>query len=184
MAPSLRKEGYTEEVPAEASSSSANARQPPPARPHPVPEEPNQPFQLPSRAPPHNPLEIGRRDLDPLPLQNQPHPFRPPSLFPDNGDDGMFVGPNHPIFGDRPRFGDLGIPRRGPWGGDGYLPPMGAPAGARFDPVGPFGSRGPPGRFGNGPTLPRNFNLGDPDNDELMPPGAVSQAICAYIRIY
>ncbi|KAK0453907.1 PI31 proteasome regulator N-terminal-domain-containing protein [Armillaria borealis] len=27
--------------------------------------------------------------------------------------------------------------QRGPWGGDGFLPPMGAPPGARFDPVGP-----------------------------------------------
>ena len=51
----------------------------------------------------------------------------------------MFMGPDHPLF--RERFGpgsDVvggGEGRR--WGGDGYLPPMGAPQGARFDPVGP-----------------------------------------------
>jgi len=55
------------------------------------------------------------------------------------GGGGMFMGPDHPLF--RERFGpgsDVvggGEGRR--WGGDGYLPPMGAPQGARFDPVGP-----------------------------------------------
>ncbi|KAH9045183.1 PI31 proteasome regulator N-terminal-domain-containing protein [Lactarius pseudohatsudake] len=64
-------------------------------------------------------------------------------------------------------------PNRGPWGGDGYLPPMGAPPGARFDPVGP--GLGPfPGRTGFGPRggQPGGGNVGDPDNDEFMPPGA------------
>lgn len=59
------------------------------------------------------------------------------------GGGGMFMGPDHPLF--RERFGpgnDIvggggagGGGRR--WGGDGYLPPIGAPQGARFDPVGP-----------------------------------------------
>ncbi len=40
----------------------------------------------------------------------------------------MFVGPNHPIFGVGRGGTGLG-PQRGPWGGDGYLPPMGAPPG-------------------------------------------------------
>lgn len=46
----------------------------------------------------------------------------------------MFVGPDHPMFNN-----PLGLGRRGrgpggmgPWGGDGYLPPMGAPPGARL----------------------------------------------------
>lgn len=86
----------------------------------------------------------------------------------------MFVGPDHPIFGDRGRGG------QGRWGGDGFLPPMGAPPGARFDPVAPgvvpfgpgFGGRG--GRGRGGP--PGAGNLHDPDNDEFMPPGAVSVA--------
>lgn len=84
----------------------------------------------------------------------------------------MFVGPNHPVFGGA--FGSRRDPAgRGPWGGDGYLPPMGAPPGARFDPVhpGPFGPGGIP--FGGmGGRAPRR--QGDPDNDEFMPPGAVS----------
>lgn len=106
----------------------------------------------------------------------------------------MFVGPNHPIFGGRgsgsPGTG-MGIPgnrNRGPWGGDGYLPPMGAPPGARFDPVGPglgFPGGGGIGPFSGGGGMggfggiggPRRPNLpggtGDPDNDEFMPPGAV-----------
>jgi len=79
----------------------------------------------------------------------------------------MFVGPDHPIFGGR-GLGD--VRGRGPWGGDGFLPPMGAPSGARFDPVGP--GIGPfPGRGGFG-NLPGRGSLRGPDNDEFMPPGA------------
>lgn len=59
----------------------------------------------------------------------------------------------------------LGGPR-GPWGGDGFLPPMGAPPGARFDPVGPGLGPFPPGGGGRAPR-----RMGDPDNDEFMPPG-------------
>ena len=89
----------------------------------------------------------------------------------------MFVGPNHPIFGPGMRGGGLG--REGPWGGDGFLPPMGAPPGARFDPVGPgIGPLGPfPGQFpGQGRGTPRGGGPfgGDPDNDEHPPPGYVS----------
>jgi len=79
----------------------------------------------------------------------------------------MFVGPDHPIFGIG-RGGNHSP--RGPWGGDGYLPPMGAPPGARFDPIGPSFPRGgfaPPGRGG------RRLDGQDPDNDEFMPPGMV-----------
>lgn len=82
----------------------------------------------------------------------------------------MFVGPDHPIFG--PGRG-RGYGERGPWGGDGFLPPMGAPPGARFDPVGPnIGSfPGIGGRGRGGP--PGGGNMRGPDNDEFMPPGAV-----------
>lgn len=79
----------------------------------------------------------------------------------------MFLGPNHPIF-------DAGwgpAPRRGPWGGDGYLPPLGAPPGARFDPIVP--EHGPLG-IGRR-RLPHQH--GGPDNDEFMPPGMVSFAL-------
>ena len=79
----------------------------------------------------------------------------------------MFVGPDHPIFGIRDPNRGIGGSPQGPWGGDGFLPPMGAPPGARFDPVGP----GPlPGRgFGRRGGNPGRRS-GDPDNDEFMPP--------------
>ncbi|KAF8665669.1 hypothetical protein AX16_000122 [Volvariella volvacea WC 439] len=164
LVPGLRKEGYQEE--AAPASGQPGTSQSGPARPEPSRPVP-QPFEPPilPYMPPRNPLEIGRRDLDPIPM----NPFNPPSLFPHGGD-GMFVGPDHPIFG--PRGGPVG--GRGPWGGDGFLPPMGAPPGARFDPVGPGpispgrgGLRG--GRPGRGGVPPHG---GDPDNDEFMPPGA------------
>jgi hypothetical protein len=83
----------------------------------------------------------------------------------------MFVGPDHPIFGGRRRepFDDRGL-----WGGDGFLPPMGAPPGARFDPVGPgpLSGRGP-SRGRGGPPGAGRFS-GEPDHDEFMPPGAAS----------
>lgn len=167
LMPGLHKEGYSEG--ADTSPSSDPRQGTPardPARPQPVlpPYGPERIFGEPSHV---NPLEIGRRDLDPLgvdPLGG----FGPPSLFPSSGD-GMFVGPNHPIFGQRGQ--GAFPPNRGPWGGDGYLPLMGAPPGARFDPVGPF-----PGRPGFGPRggPPGGGNLRSPDNDEFMPPGAVS----------
>ncbi|KAG9317589.1 PI31 proteasome regulator N-terminal-domain-containing protein [Chiua virens] len=173
LVPGLRKEGYTEET-EEASSARAAPPNPAPAagparaRPvmPPVPED--IPPYFPPSVRPYNPLEIGRRDLDPFGADT----FLPPSLFPPHGGDGMFVGPDHPIFGSRSRRQDN---LRGQWGGDGYLPPLGAPPGARFDPVGPdpnhplrptFGGR----PRGGGPT--GGFNMQDPDNDEFMPPGA------------
>ncbi|TDL29706.1 hypothetical protein BD410DRAFT_736820 [Rickenella mellea] len=158
LMPGLRKEGYTEELQDSSSNSSSIQRpdpdpQPQPVRPAPYPEGPFQPPRHPSHIPSGNPLEIGRRDLDPFGFDN---PFNPPPLFPTSGGDGMFVGPDHPIFGNRRPN------RSGPWGGDGFLPPMGAPPGARFDPVGPW----PPGRRPN----PRAPGFGGPDNDEFMPP--------------
>jgi proteasome inhibitor subunit 1 (PI31) len=176
LVPGLRKDGYTEEVSVETSSSSASRQQqqhqqqnPPPAVPRIPRYNPDEEFPL---RIPRNPLEIGRRDLDPIPGGS----FQPPSLFPPSSSgDGMFVGPNHPIFGGR---SPQGIPgNRGPWGGDGYLPPMGAPPGARFDPVGPGMGPGPGGvgigRFPDlGPRRPNLPGFGDPDNDEFMPPGA------------
>jgi len=170
--PGLQKEGYSDEG-SETARTMAEA-QPGPSRPQalPPPEAPHRNSFLPPSLFPNNPLEIGRRDLDPF----TPDPFQPPSLFPSNrrGGDGMFVGPDHPIFGV-PR-GSGGMLPRGPWGGDGYLPPMGAPPGARFDPVGPEpyprrgGLPGFPGR-GRGSNDPTGR---EPDNDEFMPPDAVS----------
>lgn len=164
LVPGLRKEGYSEE----AERMSAHIGRPapgpepatnPPARPRPaMPPVPDDiPYGPRSHIPPDNPLEIGRRDLDPFGT------FAPPPLFPPHGGDGMFVGPDHPIFGSR-NEGWNG--RRGPWGGDAFLPPLGAPPGARFDPIMPFNPR-----FGSRP--PRR-HTGEPDNDEFMPPGVVS----------
>jgi len=156
LLPGLQKEGYIEESTATAPSSSAQPPSQDQRNPRPRPLTPH---DAPRSVFPRNPLEIGRRDLDPFPI----NPFAPPSLFPPNSGDGMFVGPDHPIFdrGARRPFAD-----RGPWGGDGFLPPLGAPPGARFDPVGP--------RFlgGNNGRPPRGGNTQEPDNDDFMPPGA------------
>ncbi|KAG7097099.1 hypothetical protein E1B28_004483 [Marasmius oreades] len=178
LVPGLRKDGYTEEPTAtEQPSHSATRLQQSndninrDARPQ-VPQFPRYdpyeefPRRGPSHLPPQNPLQIGRRDLDPLPGGS----FHPPPLFPPDNDDGMFVGPNHPIFGGRSQQPGA----RGPWGGDGFLPPMGAPPGARFDPVGPTlgpfpGNLGPSGRGRGG--VPGGGNMRSPDNDEFMPPG-------------
>ncbi|KAL0582017.1 hypothetical protein V5O48_000075 [Marasmius crinis-equi] len=174
LIPGLQKEGYMEEAETTASTTASNPQQgasnpaPQPAQPRIPRYDPDEEFpgRVPSHLPSRNPLEIGRRDLDPIPGGT----FQPPPLFPPDHDDGMFVGPNHPIFGRRgPQPG-----ARGPWGGDGFLPPMGAPPGARFDPVGPNigpfpGNLGPGGR-GRG-NVPGGGNMGGPDNDEFMPPG-------------
>jgi proteasome inhibitor subunit 1 (PI31) len=185
LLPSLRKAGYEEESVAVTTSStsayaSSSAPAPLPFRPSPpsIPPNPDntgQPFALPRpNYGPNNPLEIGRSDLEPLGGRN---PFAPPPLFPGgSGDDGMFLGPSQ-FFRDRME------PR---WGGDGFLPPMGAPPGARFDPVGPFeppraggGYRFPGSAGGGGGGRGRGFGPGGgggatgPDNDEFMPPGAV-----------
>ncbi|EAU84910.1 hypothetical protein CC1G_00429 [Coprinopsis cinerea okayama7 len=166
LLPGLQKEGYSEGSETVSGESSApTTRDPPPAqpRPGPPPDAPEIPYRTPPTFPSRNPLEVGRSDLDPFPR----NPFAPP-LFPPTGGDGMFVGPNHPMFGIHDRDRDIG---RGPWGGDGYLPPLGAPPGARFDPVGPtFPNRPPRGPTGPYPP-PGGRNTRDPDNDEFMPPG-------------
>lgn len=198
LVPGLRKEGYEDgpssAVPARQPSATFQPSvQPEAARPAPAPFSPepdlSRPFTLPQPGGSRSPFEIGRSDLEPL-GGNIPNPFAPPSLFPGlgggNSGDGMYAGPSHPMFGDRMnpmRGGGVGPGGQGPWGGDGFLPPMGAPPGARFDPVGPFG----PGRGGS-PAFPgsgsplggaprRGFGPGGgggaagPDNDEFMPPG-------------
>ncbi len=195
LAPGIRKDGYQDEAesyvsrPTEyytshgCSSSNAPAAENRTSRSQPAPRSPSsaiRPYNPPSRSPEYDPLRIpnvGRSDLDPLGR----NPFSPPSLFGDEGD-GMYVGPNHPIFRDRGMAGG----RTGPWGGDGFLPPMGAPPGARFDPIGPgpiggFPERGRGGPFnpGGGFGGPRGgpgsgaYYGREPDNDEFMPPGAV-----------
>ena len=183
--PALSKEGYVEQSEAASTSERAAAAQPPPdtqpgARPRTEnpPYEPDYPGPYPynPHIPPDNPFAIGRRDLDPIPT----NPFSPPSLFPPNNrGDGMFVGPDHPIFSDRRPGGEGGL--RGPWGGDGFLPPMGAPPRARFDPVGPGQFPGGRGGRGGPPRFPGHGNMYGPDNDEFMPP--VSGLSMGYLEI-
>ncbi|KAI0306971.1 PI31 proteasome regulator N-terminal-domain-containing protein [Multifurca ochricompacta] len=154
LMPGLHKEGYSEG--SDSPQSSSSSRRDPvvnnPARPQPLPPPyaPVRPFDEPSHIPFNNPLEIGRRDLDPLGV-NPLGGFGPPRYF---------------LIRAR-RRGDFPS-GRGPWGGDGFLPPMGAPPGARFDPVGPSPRGG----------LPGGGNFRGPDNDEFMPPGAVSALPC------
>jgi proteasome inhibitor subunit 1 (PI31) len=176
LVPGLRKEGYTEEISDSSTStlsSNTSTSTPHNPRPHPQPPPDAPEYLSQPHIPPQNPLEVGRRDLDPIPM----NPFAPPPLFPpfNNDGDGMYVGPDHPIFGAR-RGGRAGD--RGPWGGDGFLPPMGAPPGARFDPVGPdVGGIGGLGR-GRGRGGPGARNIYGPDNDEFMPPGMVRVLLC------
>ncbi|KAK7061612.1 PI31 proteasome regulator N-terminal-domain-containing protein [Favolaschia claudopus] len=171
LVPGLRKDGYTEtsrDVPASTSHPPPRAEeprinQPPSVFPPDFPGANPNPYQLPPTVGPRNPLEIGRRDLDPFPGLPT-NPFSPLRGIPGGDGDGMFAGPGHPMFGGGGQRGPRG---GGPWGGDGFLPPMGAPPGARFDPVGPSF---PGGGLGRGRGGPRR-NLGEPDNDEFMPPG-------------
>lgn len=120
------------------------------------------PQRDPLRAGPRFPT-IGGTDLDPLAgLGGSTNPRMGIPLGGGEGD-GMMLGPNHPLFRDRFPGGPGGLggePDRG----------MFAPSGARYDPVGPFDTRGR-GRGGFGPGgLPRGRGLGEPDNDAFQPP--------------
>ncbi|KAJ3184290.1 hypothetical protein HDU87_005137 [Geranomyces variabilis] len=188
LIPGLNKPGFEpwkNQPSADGSSSSSqqpDRRGPPYFHPIPSPEtNPHYPGQQPHNphgemfpGPHRNPFNIGDADLDPLAaspgLVGYP---RPGGLA---GGGGMFVGPDHPMFGGG------GLPRPG-------VPPEGlpfgaAPPGARYDPIGPFAPRGggpmrPPGRGGFGGPGRGGFPgggggggfSGDPDNDELPPPG-------------
>lgn len=158
LLPGLRKEGYQERYASftatvslthpstfsttTSTSAPASTSNPAPRQPLRNPSPPpslDRPFSHPyaSGIPSSNPLQIGRSDLDPL--GGRSNPFAPPPLFsPPGSGDGMFVGPNHPMFSGRGGRGGMGgmggiggLGPMGPWGGDGYLPPMGAPPGAR-----------------------------------------------------
>ncbi|KAI8375298.1 PI31 proteasome regulator N-terminal-domain-containing protein [Choanephora cucurbitarum] len=153
LIPGLQKPGYEEDN--SQSNRSSNT----------VPRPTGPP---PQQSPSHsirdreNIYEVGRDDLSPLSDQRL--------RMPGSGG-GMFVGPSHPMFGGR-GGSSLDDPS-GLFGGPQPLPSGSVPPGARFDPIGPFG--GLPSRPGSGPRggnnrFPRNFS-GDPDNDELPPPG-------------
>ncbi|KAG9288725.1 hypothetical protein G9A89_004344 [Geosiphon pyriformis] len=180
LIPNLNKPGYEE-----TATTATTSTQPRASRPE---ANINNPLRIPTRQPPpifndpfggyeqpsfENPFSIGREDLDPLgsnPIMGPPRfggggiqPLRGPSRG-----GGMYVGPDHPIFGPR---GSGGI-----YGGPQPLPRGAVPPGARFDPIGPFDPFGNPlgpipGQPQRGGFGPRQFSSGEPDNDELPPPG-------------
>ncbi|KAF3908011.1 hypothetical protein ABW21_db0200418 [Orbilia brochopaga] len=95
------------------------------------------PWAFPGGGGARNPYRIGDDDLNP-PGLGPNAPLRGP-FFGEEGGNGMFVGPNHPMFGGRQ---------------GGGVPDPRFPPGSRYDPIGPGG--GPGGGFG-GPRggLPR-----------------------------
>lgn len=82
----------------------------------------------------------------------------------------MLVGPEHPMFQQPPpppRPGAFGPQQPGV-----AMPPGAVPPGARFDPVSPFGYLPGASGAGRGGGRGRGGPLsGDPDFDELAPPG-------------
>ncbi|ORZ40684.1 PI31 proteasome regulator N-terminal-domain-containing protein [Catenaria anguillulae PL171] len=185
LAPNLSKQGFQRMTATRETQTAGDFGPAAANRPHPRPLAPlggGPPMVPPVGGPLHNPspFSIGHSDLDPLggmpPLGPTPFGGRGPApgMGPFSGGDtggGSIMGPGHPLFTG-------GVPA-GPgryWGGDGLLPPGAVPPGARFDPigpqVGPFGGPGgvrprpPPGRGGMPNTFP-----GEPDFDELPPPG-------------
>ncbi|KAL4403100.1 endopeptidase inhibitor [Malassezia pachydermatis] len=120
------------------------------------------PFLAATRGMPTDPRRLGDADRDPLAASPYPFPgtgsFQPPPLFPSSND-GMMMGPNHPIFARRAPP-PHGAPPMGP---DGLLPPGAVPPGARFDPMMPWD-----------PSSSRaSHPSGDPDWDDLPPPSSM-----------
>lgn len=85
---------------------------------------------------PARPFRLGGADLG-VPG----HPIR------DIEEEGMLMGPSHPLFTNPPDYRNTQPPN----------PDLPVPPGARFDPISPVG--------------PSFYSPGDPDFDELMPPG-------------
>ncbi|CAO3615314.1 unnamed protein product [Mucor hiemalis] len=154
LIPGLNKPGYEES----STTTSSNTR-------NPATSEERRPPRYTDIHSTDDPLfhDVGRSDLYPV---RGGDPLRGP------GGDGMYVGPDHPIFGNR-GGSSLDDPS-GLFGGPQPLPRGSVPPGARFDPIAPFGALpGGRGRGGFGPgglRGPRGPHSGDPDNDELQPP--------------
>ncbi|KAI8979785.1 PI31 proteasome regulator N-terminal-domain-containing protein [Mycotypha africana] len=152
LIPGLNKPGY------EDTSSREETRQrhfPPPSN---IPSQPSGDHPTPMFP------DVGSSDLNPLGNDG----IGGGVSMPGRGS-GMYVGPDHPIFGSR-SGDDLEDPT-GIYGGPQPLPRGAVPPGARFDPIGPFGR--PPVRppSGRGRSGPRRLFPGEPNNDELPPPG-------------
>ncbi|KAI9294173.1 hypothetical protein K502DRAFT_305283 [Neoconidiobolus thromboides FSU 785] len=145
LIPGLQKEGYQENI---TGGNDATSNITPPIHDNYNDSSRNVNLTEPS----FNPFAYGDRDLNPLGGMGTA-----PGL-PRFGGGGMFLGPNHPIFSpDHPS-----APRN-----PGSLPPHAIPPGARFDPITPLGPRVNP----NSQREQRPTFSGEPDNDELPPPG-------------
>uniref|UniRef100_A0A1D1YET9 Proteasome inhibitor PI31 subunit n=1 Tax=Anthurium amnicola TaxID=1678845 RepID=A0A1D1YET9_9ARAE len=179
LIPGLNKPGYEE------SGTTTTTAQPSSS----TRQQDHDPLRIPTRQPPrvpplfddpyggdeplsiNNPFNIGRDDLDPLgsnPIYGPPRFGGSGGIHPFGGSNrggGMIVGPGHPMFGQQGPTRGGGL-----YGGPQPLPRGSVPPGARFDPIGPFGPRGPnQGQRGSGNR--GNIFGGEPDNDELPPPG-------------
>lgn len=105
---------------------------------------------------PTAPVRIGTGDLEPFPVN-------PTSHSRDINESGMVIGPDHPIFGPRrPNSSERPSsiqhdPR--------FLPAGAIPPGAKFDPIYPIAPRTRVDDFN------KSFPSGDPDPDEMKPPG-------------
>eukprot|EP01112_Ceratiomyxa_fruticulosa_P000996 TRINITY_DN1095_c0_g1_i1.p1 TRINITY_DN1095_c0_g1~~TRINITY_DN1095_c0_g1_i1.p1 ORF type:complete len:335 (-),score=73.43 TRINITY_DN1095_c0_g1_i1:147-1151(-) len=164
LLPMLNKPGYEETVRGDSTTTQAPRNTDPlrdPRNPDPLRDprdfdplrEPPRHFppmypQVPVGGPPGY-FGVGGNDRFP------PFPgMGPGPRFPGEG--GNLVGPNHPGFG--------GIRPYDPYDGRRGIPSV--PPGARFDPFGP-----PQGQMNRPPPPPRRPFPGEPDNDELSPPG-------------
>ncbi|KAL1917849.1 uncharacterized protein VTP21DRAFT_3683 [Calcarisporiella thermophila] len=184
LLPGLNKEGYEETTTSNVGESSSS-RQPPESERDPLRAPPPRPYRPPIHGEPlagdeplgRNPFRIGDADLDPLganPIYGPPRfggggigPFGEGIGGIGGGEGGMYVGPNHPIFGGGSRGDPAGI-----YGGPQPLPRGAVPPGARFDPIGPFGAgRGRGIGRGRGRGGGMGSFSGEPDNDEFPPPG-------------
>jgi hypothetical protein len=93
------------------------------------------------------PVKLGGADLSPA------------SVGTDIEEQGMIMGPSHPVFNRE-------IPqnhRKGP-----LYPDLPVPPGARFDPISPVG--------------PGFYSPGDPDFDEMLPPGGPTDPLAHSVR--
>ncbi|KAF9969125.1 hypothetical protein BGZ73_008652 [Actinomortierella ambigua] len=139
-----------------------------------------EPFSPEDVGPHHNPFSIGRQDLDPFGGSFGPGGLGGlggPGGIGGSSGGGMIVGPDHPMFRRPPGSHGGG---GGLYGGPQPLPRGSVPPGARFDPIGPFnpvGGNAPGAGTAHGPPPPgagrgRGTQFpGEPDNDELPPPG-------------
>ena len=121
------------------------------------------------------PVRVGTADLDAI--TNRPKDFSSVE------ESGMLMGPGHPFFSrprqsaeeERWRIGNGGGSNNGRLGSQ-FLPPGAVPPGARFDPIYPAGSVRPKNERDWTELGSRLEVSGDPDPDEMQPPGMENAA--------